>query len=64
MKISEETLKMLLDKISKLELRLTTLESEIQVMQINITRTPPIYSGYQPLPDGYAYSNPQPPKER
>lgn len=34
MKISEETLKMLLDKISKLELRLTTLESEIQVMNI------------------------------
>lgn len=34
MKISEETLKMLLDKISQLELRLTIIESEIQVMNI------------------------------
>lgn len=29
-----EVIKMLLDKISKLELRLTTLESEIQIMNI------------------------------
>lgn len=33
MKVSEETLKLLLQKISQLELRVQTLESDIQILK-------------------------------